>query len=119
MCVCVGVCVTECGKAKVGIVQEVKGKHRCAKALFCSRKLYSLTRRSQRSHAAEKMALIANGAAWFPRIAADPNAHFIITQADTDVYLRRAGMAEEFGTMLPRRSEAWFIEWKHRKQTTE
>lgn len=122
MCVCVSgsVCVTECSRAKVGIVQEVKGKHRCAEVLFCWRKLYSLTRRSQRSHAAaEKMALIANGAAWFPRIAADPNAHFIITQADTDVYLHRAGMAEEFGAMLPRRSEAWFIEWKRHKQTTE
>lgn len=55
----------------------------------------------------------------FPRVAADPNAHFIITQADTDVYLHRVGMAEEFGAMLPRRSEAWFIEWKSHKQTTE
>lgn len=122
MSVCLRVyteCVTECSGAKAGIVQEVKGKHRCAEVLFCSRKLYSLTCRSQRSHGAEKMALIGKGAAGFPRVAADPNAHFIITQADTDIYLHRAGMAEEFGAMLPRRSEAWFIEWKSHKQTTE
>lgn len=105
VCVCVcargSVCVIECSRAKAGIVQEVKGKHRCAEVLLCSWKLSSLTCRSQRSQAAEKMALIANAAAWFPRIAADPNAHFIITHADTDVYLHRAGMAEEFGAMLP------------------
>lgn len=68
MCVCLRVyteCVTECSGAKAGIVQEVKGKHRCAEVLFCSRKLYSLTYRSQRSHSAEEMALIGKGAAGF------------------------------------------------------
>lgn len=68
------------------------------------------THGSQRSHAAERMALITKGAAWFPCIAADPNAYFIIRQTDTDIYLHGAGTAEEFGGMLPGRSEAWFIE---------
>lgn len=43
-------------------------------------------RRSWRSHAAERMALIAKEAVWFPCLAPDPNAHFIIRQTDTDIF---------------------------------
>lgn len=50
------------------------------------RNFYSLTRGSRRSHTAERMALIAKEAVWFPCLARDPNAHFIIRQTDTDIF---------------------------------
>lgn len=59
-------------------------RHFSARANF-----YSPTRGSRRSHAAERMALIVKGAAWFPCLAPDPNAHFIIRQTDTDIFTWR------------------------------
>ena len=56
-------------------------RHFSARANF-----YSPTHRSRRSHTAERMALIVKGAAWFPCLAPDPNAHFIIRQTDTDIF---------------------------------
>lgn len=58
----------------------------CRDTFLLAETLFSDTRRSQRSHTAERMALIAKEAAWFPCLAPDRNAHFIIRQTDTDIF---------------------------------
>lgn len=43
----------------------------------------------------------------------------LISSSDklTPIYLHRERTAEEFGGLLPGRSEAWFMEWRQHKQT--
>lgn len=107
------------GRAKAGIDREVKRKRRCADTLFLlTQTLFFNAREAGRSHAAERTALIAEDAAWIPCLARDPNAHFIIRRNWHRYIYTERGTAEEFGGMLPGRSEAWFIEWKQHKQTT-
>lgn len=94
----------ERSKAKVGIGREVKRRHFSA-----AETLFSESHRRRRSHTAERMALIAKEAIVM-RISSSDKL--------TPIYLHGEGTAEEFGGILPGRSEARFRARRQHKQTT-